>query len=214
MAKPRKSRRAPNLGDHAGPDHDQEQIEKLSKAAKKANGNAGHNSGEPPDEVVQRNAAAIEVALSEVDAALRIVQTARANLGVARKTAKTDLGSKAWVDSVVAAVKLKRQAEKGGTGEIVTEHRQMGRVLRLLNVPLFTQFNLFSGAETEIPAELGGKNGMDAELQGQHAWRNSEPESNNPFPAGTENHVMWQQGFRNAMSAHAGTMGKTGDAAH
>lgn len=214
MAKRKSNRRAESLSDFAGPDHDKEQIEKLAKAAADANGKAGHNSGEPPDEVVQRNAVAIEVALSEVDAALRIVQAARANLGVARKTAKTDLGSKAWVDSVVAAVKLKRQSEKGGTGEIVTEHRQMGRVLRLMNCPLGTQFNLFGvAAETEIPESLGGKNGMDAELQGQHAWRNSEPESNNPFQAGSENHVMWQQGFRNAMAAHAGTMGD-GAAAH
>ena len=140
MAK-RKNRRAENLGDFAGPDHDKEQIDKLAKSAAAENAKIGHNGSEPPDEVVMRNAAAIEVAISEIDAALRIVQKARADFAVARKTAKTDLGSKAWVDSVVAAVKLKRSAEKGGMGEIVTEHRQMGRILRLMNCPLGTQFS-------------------------------------------------------------------------
>lgn len=205
--KPRKPRTAPNLGQFAGPNADQETIERLSAAAAAANGKAGHNSGEPPDEVVNRNFDAIEVALAEIDAAGRIMQKARAELKAARTTAKTDCGSKAWVESIVAAVKLKRQAEKGGTGELVTEHRQIGRILRLKGVPLGTQFNLFAVGAEEIPAALGGKDGMDAELQGQHSYSNGEPLTNNPFQPGTQHHVDWTHGWTQAQTAKVREMG-------
>jgi len=214
MARRKSNRRAENLGDFAGPDADRENIEKLAAAAEAANAKAGHNSGEPPDEVIKRNADAIEVALVELDAALRIVQGARAGLGVARKTAKTDLGSKAWVDSIVAAVKLKREADKGGTGDIVAEHRQMGRVLRLLDTPLGVQFGLYGMLVEADKANGVASTAMDAELQGQAAWRNNEPSSNNPFTPGTEDFVAWDTGHNNAMAAHARKMGPSETATH
>ena len=216
MAK-RKNQRATghaaNLGDHAGPDANKEAIEKLAAAAAAENAKRTHNS-EPTDEAIQRVANAVEVALIEIDTASRVMQKARADLGVARKTGKTDLGSKAWVDSVVASVKLKRAAAKGGAGEIVTEHRQMGRVLRLLDTPLGHQFKLF-----EMPSdatEPGTTSTIDAELQGDAAWRNNEPISNNPFLQGTENFVLWEAGFNAAMAAHANKMGPngSGESAH
>lgn len=215
MAK-RKNRRAENLGDFAGPDAERENIEKLAKAAEEANKKIGHNSGDPGDEVIARNFDAIEVALVEIDAAARIMQKARADLAAVRKTAKTDLGSKAWVDSIEAAVKLKRQGDKGGVGEIVTEHRQIGRALRVKGVPLGTQFNLFAMPEETAEADAGPAktNGMDAELQGQHAWSNNEPISNNPFVQGTDNFVAWETGFNNAMSAAARKMGPEVASAH
>lgn len=214
--KPR-NRRAENLGDFAGPDADRENIEKLAKAAEDANNKIGHNSGDPADEVIKRNADAIEVALVEIDAALRIVQTARAGLSVARKNAKTDFGSKGWVDSVEAAVKLKRAAEKGGSGEIVTEHRQMGRILRLLDTPLGHQYGLFASIEDGDKTATNGSatSAMDAELQGQAAWRNKEPAENNPFTPGTENFVQWAQGFANAEAAALQQLGRgNGEPAH
>lgn len=211
MPRKRKNRLAENIGDFAGPNADRENIEKLAKAAEEANKKIGHNS-EPSDEIIKRNADAIEVALVEIDAALRIVQAARAGLAVARKNAKTDFGSKGWVDSVEAAVKLKRAAEKGGSGEIVTEHRQMGRILRLLDTPLGTQFGLFDvAADKDDP--VTAKPTMDAELQGQHAWANNEPISNNPFTPGSEEFVAWEAGHNNAMAAHARKMAPNGDAA-
>jgi hypothetical protein len=212
MARKPKNKMAENIGDFAGPDADRENIEKLAKAAEEANAKAGHNSGEPPDEVIKRNADAIEVSLVELDAALKIVQGARAALKVSRDTAKTDLGSKAWVDSIVAAVKLKREASKGGSSSIVAEHRQMGRVLRLLDTPLGVQFGLYSFPD--MLAEADKANGMDAELQGQHAWSNNEPLSNNPFTPGTEDFVAWETGHNNAMAAHARKMGPGEGAAH
>jgi hypothetical protein len=214
MARKPKNKMAENIGDFAGPDADRENIEKLAKAAEEANAKAGHNSGEPPDEVISRTFNAIEVAWSEIDAAGRIMQKARAGLAAARKTAKTDCGAKSWVDSVEAAVKLKRQTDKSGAGELVTEHRQIGRVLRIMNVPIGTQFNLFAVREDGVEGKTGAApSGMDAELQGQHAFSNSEDRGNNPFQQGSEDFVAWDTGFMNAMSATARKMGPDGEAA-
>lgn len=206
MAKGPRTNRTADHADFSGPDADKANIERLAAAAKEANAKTGHNGGEPLDEVIKRNADAIEVALIEIDTAMRTVQAARAGLAAAQKTAKTDLGSKEWVESVKAAVKLKRAAAKGGLGSIVSEHRKMGRVLRLLDTPLGVQYNLFA-VPADVDAEPGKTSAMDAELQGDAAWRNNEPESNNPFQAGTENHVLWQQGFRTAMAVAANKMG-------
>lgn len=213
MARKPRGKRAENLGDFAGPDADKETIEKLAEAAKKANAKGGDNS-EPKDEVLDRNFDAIELALVEIDAAGRIMQKARAGLKAVRDTAKTDLGSKAWVESVVASVKLKRQAEKGGTGELVTEHRQIGRILRLKGVPLGTQFNLFAVAADEAAGGGEGKPAaMDAELQGQHAYSNNEPYGNNPFQPGTQEHQDWTNGYMAAQRATAEKMGNGAEAA-
>lgn len=211
MAKRKNRPQAENLKDFAGPDHDKETIEKLAEAARKANAKGGDNS-EPKDEVVARNFDAIELALVEIDSAARIMQKARADLKAARTTAKADLGSKAWVESVVAAVKLKRQADKGGTGELVTEHRQIGRILRLKGVPLGTQFKLF--AFDDAPADGAPVAAMDAELQGQHAYSNNEPRENNPFQPGTQEHVDWGLGWNNAQTATAREMAPNGASAH
>lgn len=205
MARGKKGQQPANLAAFSGGDHDQETIDKLNAANQAANAKAGHNSGEPPDEAIKRNANAIELALIEIHGAMKIVQKARADFDVARKTAKTDLGSKAWVDSIVAAVKLKLEAAKGGAGEIVTEHRQIGRTLRLLDdCPLGTQFELFHFADMDEPKASA----MDAELQGQHAYSNGENLANNPFdPVGkTELYNDWRRGWMNAQAANARTM--------
>lgn len=203
----RKGLQVANLGDFAGGDADKETIEKLAEAAKKNNAKGGDNS-EPPDEVVSRNFDSIELALIEIDNASRIMQKARAGLKAALDTAKTDCGSKAWALSIQASVKLKRQGEKGGNGELVTEHRQIGRILRLKGVPLGVQFKLFQFEDA--PADGAPVAAMDAELQGQHAYSNNEPLVNNPFQPGTQEHVDWGMGWNNAQTAKVRSMGETG----
>lgn len=208
--------RAPKDSANGTGDPAKDEIEKLAKGRGKATKpGPGHNSKEPPDETIQTCASHIEAALIEIDEAAKVMASARGKLSAARKLTKKDCGSKAWADSIESAIKLKRAASKGGTGEIVTEHRQMGRVLRLLDSPLGTQFNLFTVADE--PEASGAKNGpspgMDAELQGQHAWANNEPISNNPFQPGTEEFVAWETGHNNAMAAHARKMKPGGEAA-
>lgn len=198
-----------NLADHAEGDFNEETIEKLSAARAKENAKIGDNS-EPKDEVIDRNFDAIELALIEIDNAARIMQKARAGLKAARDTAKTDCGSKAWVDSIVASVKLKRQGEKGGNGELVTEHRQIGRILRLKGVPLGVQFKLFAFAEE--PADGTPVAAMDAELQGQHAYAEGAKLTDNPFHHAddAERYNDWHHGWTQAQNAKAREMGGNG----
>lgn len=197
MAKRRNNRMAENIGDFAGPDADRENIEKLAKAAEEANAKAGHNSGEPSDEVIDRNFDSIEVAWVEIDAAGRVMQQARAALKAARTTAKTDMGSKAWVDSVEAAVKLKRQTDKGGSSELVAEHRQIGRILRIKNVAIGTQFGLYAFPEVESEAPKDDKTlANEAFLAGEHAGLNAEPIDNCPHPAGSPQAFGWRNGHQ------------------
>lgn len=197
MARKPKNKMAENIGDFAGPDADRENIEKLAKAAEEANAKAGHNSGEPADEVLDRNFDAIEVAWNDIDAAGRIMQKARAALAATRKTAKTDCGSKAWVDSIEASVKLKRQTDKSGSSELVAEHRQIGRILRLKNVPLGTQFGLYAFPEVEPEAPKDEKTiANEAYLAGEHAGLNGEPKENCPHHAGTPQAFGWRNGWQ------------------
>jgi hypothetical protein len=206
----RKGLQPEGLSDFAGGDADKETIEKLAEAAKKANAKGGDNS-EPKDEVIERNFNAIELAWSEIDAAGRIMQKARSALSAALKTAKTDCGSKTWATNIEKAVKLKRQGDKGGNGELVTEHRQIGRILRLKGVPLGVQFKLFPLGDE--PSGDGTLAGMDANLQGQHAGRSGEPAENNPFTPGTAEFADWAEGWVNGQAMLAQGIGNGAEAA-
>jgi hypothetical protein len=200
---------------------DQEEIAKLAdakgKAGKAAKAKPGHNQ-EPPAETIRNNAEHIEAALLAIEDAAKVMQSARGLLSAAKKVAKKDCGSKAWANAIEAAVKLKRAAAKGSTGEIITEHRQMGAVLRAIESPLAVKYNLFSVAGIDLPEDDGkdeSKPNLDAELQGQHSFRNGEPASNNPFQQGTEDFVDWERGWTNAEQAFLHPAGDAaGAAAH
>lgn len=210
--RPTRTNRTADHADFAGADADKANIERLAAAAQAANAKPGHNTGEPPDEVIQRNANAIEVALIEIDTAMRVVQKARADLGAVLKTAKTDMGSKEWVTSTVAAVKLKRQAAKGGTSGIVSEHRQMGRVLRLLDTPLGVQFNLFAMPTVDEIAADPKKSEAEATMAGEAAGRAGEPIDNCPHTPGTPEAFGWRNGHQVGVDAVTDALSK-GDVA-
>lgn len=192
----RKNRVPENVSDFAGPDADQENIEKLAAAAKAANEKGGHNS-EPTTDALRSAANEIEVALVEIDGATRILQSARQKLATARKASKGLLGSKAWVDSVEAAVKLKRQSDKGSTGEIVTEHRQMGAVLKAIDSPLYKDFKLFAFDEpVGDPPKDDRTVANEAFLAGEHAGLNGEPKDACPHQPGTPEAFGWRNGWQ------------------
>jgi hypothetical protein len=203
----RKGLQPEGLSDFAGGDADKETIEKLAEAAKKANAKGGDNS-EPKDEVIERNFNAIELAWSEIDAAGRIMQKARSALSAALKTAKTDCGSKTWATNIEKAVKLKRQGDKGGNGELVTEHRQVGRILRLKGVPLGTQFQLFA-----VPEEDTNGAKVDATGQGEQAGREGVKREDNPFTPGGEDWFAWNNGWQVGQDSIAATLGRGNDVA-
>lgn len=195
---------AETQSDFAGADHDKENIERIAtaRAAENKAAGVGHNSN-PSTEAVQRSYNAIMAATLEIEAAGRIMQKARQELSAAEKTAKTDLGAKSWVDSVKKAVAKVREAEKGGAGPQVTEHRQIGFVLKTMNVPLFHQFKLFDLPEETETAGEGVKvvTTATAYLQGEQAYKAEAPADSNPFTPGTEQFVAWSNGFADRRQA-------------
>lgn len=204
---PRKTagRRATQHADFAGPDAAKEAIEKLAKSAAEANAKAGHNSGEVPDETIARHVDLIKAAEIE----WREARDKAAELqGVLRNRYKVAKGDGVDIDSLKLAFRIAERA----SGEVVSEQRNVGRYLRIMGSPLGTQWSLFDGdAGGEGKAAVGA---LDAELQGQAAWRNKEPPENNPFTPGTENFVQWATGYGNAEAAALQQIGRgNGEAA-
>lgn len=211
MARKPRNRREENLSDFAGPNADQAAIETLANAAAASNKKAkGKNVGEASDESVGMHVNLIKAA--EIEWRELRDKAAQAQ-GVLRNRYKVAKGDGVDVDSLKLAFRI---AERS-SGEVVSEQRNVGRYLRIMGSPLGTQWSLFEGVEGETAGEDGkpaAKPGFDAELQGQHAWANNEPISNNPFTPGTEEFVAWETGHNNAMSAAARKMGGSEASAH
>lgn len=204
MARGKRGKRAENHSDFAGPDANQEAIETLSRAAAKKN--KGSNQGPVSDEAMLRHIELIQAAELEYDEARDVTAQRSGVLRNRYKVAKND-----GVD--IEALKLALKLAKRTSGEVVTEHRNVGRIIRLMNLPIGHQFDLFKVAGDDEAEEAGKPSAMDAELQGQHAYSNSEPLTNNPFhPAqDTERYNDWRSGWINAQNANARTMAARGD---
>jgi hypothetical protein len=215
MARKTRAAQPTSHADFMGDGGDKETLDKLAAAAAAENAKAGvgHNGGDPTDEIIQRNAAAIELALVEIDAAGRIMQKARAALSAAEKTAKTDCGSKQWASAIKAAVQLKRSADKGGQGSIVTEHRQMGVVLKAMNVPLYHQFGLFNVADEPAPLDPSRPvTTATAYAQGEQSFADEVAADGNPFTPGSETFAAWANGWADRQRAALEGLGlKPGD---
>lgn len=181
-------------------------VARLAASAAAATKGIGDNSSGITDDELHRQIDKILEAKADVDKIQTSLDKAKGVLRNAYKVAK-DKG--APIDDVRAWVQLKRLSQ----GEVVTSHRNIGRIMRVMGDPLGTQYNLFS-----VPADEPGEEGkpksahpaMDAELQGQHAYRNNEPRTNNPFTQGTEEFVAWDGGWNNAMNANIRSMGPKG----
>lgn len=199
-----RGRRAENHSDFAGPDANKEAIETLARAAAKKN--KGGNAGPVSDEQILRHIELIQGAELEYDEARDATATKSGILRNRYKVAKSD-----GVD--IESLKLALKLAKRSAGEVVTEHRNVGRIIRLMNLPIGHQFELFSVPADEQEAN-GKSTAMDAELQGQHAYSNGEPLTNNPFhPAeATERYNEWRSGWLNAQAAKARGMAARGDA--
>lgn len=201
----RKTQAAGNLADYVEGDANEEQLARLSAARAADVAKEGHNSGQPPDEVLTRNTDAIELGLRNILLAQKGVQQARAEFKAIRDTAKTDCGSKGWVDSMVKKTKLKLESAKGGTHEIVTEHRQIGILLKLdPDCPLGHQYGLFAEPAPTAPDE---QQQSEAQLAGAHAYGQGGKLDENPHLQGTPKYVGWSKGWLQAQSATARSMG-------
>lgn len=209
MSRKPRNRREENLSDFAGENADQAAIETLANAAANANKKAkGKNVGEASDETVGMHVNLIKAA--EIEWRELRDKAAQAQ-GVLRNRYKVAKGDGVDVDSLKLAFRI---AERS-SGEVVSEQRNIGRYLRIMGSPLGTQWSLFDDAdEVDGHGKPAEKPGFDAELQGQHAWANNEPISNNPFTPGTENFVAWETGHNNAMAAAVRKMGPGEASAH
>lgn len=223
MARRRKS--APALAgaeEFAGTDAQQDAIEKIAAAKAAAATEAeqdkkkGDNGGPPLDEVAWRRAAneycAEMLTMEELDAKKAEVA---GRISSIRKVAK-----KLGVDwDVIKRYHIDHKGiGKGAMGAMVTEERRYRWLLKVMDSPLNTQFDLWQFAEEGAATEgADARPGMDAELQGQHAWSNRETLANNPFTQGTEDFVAWETGWHNAQAAEVRKMGPNGggaEAAH
>jgi hypothetical protein len=199
--KSRAAQRATAHADFAGPDAEKEAIESLSKAAAKANAKAGHNSGEVPDEVVQRHITLVEAAHKEWQEKRDEAATAQGIYRNRLKVAKNDGVNK---DDLIEAFKVKGIT----SGEYVSSRRNVGRYLRLMGAAV-AEPKGGQGVFDFLDAQPDGSQpvAMEAELQGQHAYSNSEPLTNNPFKPGTQEHVDWAHGWAQAQTAKVRGMG-------
>ena len=197
-----------------GPDAEKEAIEKIAAAKAAAEKEAAQDNGGPiMDEAAWKRAALELIAEQiEIDHLMEKVAEVRGRISSIKKVAE-----KCGVDWDVIKLyaKYQKRIRIGEMGEVVTEHRRLGSLMRYLDCPLHTQFGLFP----EEPKDESGKPipaAMDAELQGQHAYSNNEPRENNPFQPGTQEHVDWGLGWNQAQTATAMKMkpGTSGAPAH
>lgn len=197
MARKPRGRRNEDVADFADQNADKEAIEKLAEAAKTANAKMGHNSGQVSDEDLLHHTNLIEAAQLEIDQLAIEMGKKRGVLGSRKKAAKK---ANVNVDDVMLAIKLKKSASVGGMGQIVTGFRTVGRLFRLWDHPLGTQFNLFPDA----PADEGEGAApqteeqiiAEATLAGEQAGLNGEPKSNNPHQAGTPKWFGFNNGWQ------------------
>jgi hypothetical protein len=196
----------------AGPDAEQEAIEKIAAARiaadKEKAADNGDNGGPLLDEDAWRRAvneySAEMLAMEDLESQKAEVAGRISSIRKVAKKLKVD-----W-DLVKRYYEEHKAIRKGGMGAMVTDERRYRRLLQLMGSPLGTQFTLWGVEAEQQPGEASAKPGMDAELQGQHAYRNNEPRENNPFQPGTQDHVDWGLGWNNAQTATARQMGPNG----
>ncbi len=209
MAKKPRGKRANNelqgADEFAGPDAEQAAKDKIAaanaEAAKETASKKGDNGGPPLDQKAWTRACNEYIAeMLEMESLAEQRSEIAGRISSIRKVAKS-LGVD-W-DLVKRYYDGHKRQRQGETGAMVTEERRYRWLLKVMESPLGTQFNLWDLPQEEADA----KPGMDAELQGQHAYSNSEPLLNNPFQAGTEEFFDWRKGWINAQNAKVRSMG-------
>lgn len=188
-----------------GENPEEQALEKIH-AAKKADVERQKTNGGPPlrDEVAWRRASLEAVAEDmEIENLQEQIAECRGRLSSIRK-----VGKSCGVDWDVVK-KYRKDARRLRSGEMpamVTEERSYRWLLKVMGSPLGTQFGLWDhveeAAETTAPE-------MEAELQGQHAYREGAKLVDNPFNAqtDTDRHNDWHHGWTQAQNATAREMG-------
>lgn len=184
-------------------------ISKLASSAAKANEakGIGHNSGGITDDELKRQVDHCTSLYNDLMAAKAIYDAAsgawRAGLDIAKEAG-------APKKALIEYIQGKHKRKTVGDGPMIAHARDMGRIARLMGDPIGTQWGLWDvRGDDEVNPATGkaASSAMDAELQGQAAYRNNEPKSNNPYQPGTEDYVSWDTGWESAMAHTAHSMG-------
>ena len=214
--KPKQPTTLTGADEFAGPDVQVEAkalIENAVKAAEteaEANKKKGDNGGPLMDEDAWRRACleytAEMIEMEDLEAKKAEIAGRISSIRKVAKKCKVE-----W-DLVKRYYDDHKVIRKGGMGAMVTDERRYRQLLKLMGSPLGTQFTLWD-VDAEPEQGAAAKPGMDAELQGQHAFGNREDRENNPFTPGTDDYADWDRGWNNAFDATARSMGPNGAAA-
>jgi hypothetical protein len=207
--KTNKNRQLEGAGEFLGQDTEKEAIEKIAAAKAEADAqqtNGESNGGPMLDEAAWKRASNELVAEQiELDELGEKVAEVRGRISSIKKVAE-----KCGVDWDVVKLyaKYAKRIRIGEMGYVVTEQRRLGALMRFMDCPLHTQFGLWP---EEPKGEDGAGSAMDAELQGQHAYRQGAKLSDNPFHGATdtERANQWHHGWTQAQNANASSMGPT-----
>lgn len=148
-------------------------------SAEGADGKAVPKSA-PTPELYAHHTQAYLGAMSEVE---EIQETLNAARGRARNILRVAKKDGCDTDAITLAVKLKKRE----AGEVVSEYRNVVMILKAIDAPLGTQWDMFSDVEV--------RDVVDAEAAGYQAGKNGESADNNAYQAGTEEHAKWHDGW-------------------
>lgn len=204
-------------GEFAGQDTEQSARDKIAEAeaARKASETekAQDGNGGPiptlQDEAAWRRAAnELKAETLELEELATKTSEVRGRISSIKKVAE-----KCGVDWDVVQLynKFDARIRKGGTGEIVTEARRLGALMRYMESPLHTQFAMFPEPPKDDEVAPNGQSVavMEAELLGQQAYKQGAKLQDNPFNVSTdpEKHNEWHTGWTQAQNHTARTMG-------
>jgi hypothetical protein len=164
--------------------------QRKSKAPKP--GKPGHNSGEVPVEVYERHLDLIDTKRVAYEKAAAEAKQKKGELASAFKAAK---GDGCNIDAIKAAHAL----TKRDLTDVVQDHHDIGRVLRILGSPLGTQFKLFADGDLPKP--------VSAVLAGQQAGKQGAPRDGNPHPPGSDEFVQYDNAWLEEQTKIAASMG-------
>ena len=187
--------RAPKNGDATN-----EEIEKAARGkAAKAKPGPGHN-GEVPDEVIERHLEEVNTKRLAMDKAKLEHDQKKGEFRAALKLAKEDGVN-------VDALRWAHDLSKQDSAEVLRRVHDTGRMLKLMKVPLGTQFSLFS--DVEAPKLV------NPVLAGQAAGKSGAPRTENPHPPGSNEFQLWDDAWLAEQTKIAQRMGpESGASAH
>jgi hypothetical protein len=122
----------------------------------------------------------IKAKLAQIDAAREVVRKRTGELRTLKKSAEAD-----GLDNL--ALKEAMLIEEKPVGETIQHQRNVGRYLRIMDVPIGTQWNMFE--------EKSDEDSLDIFAQGEQAGREGVSADQNPGIPGSTKFERWAEGW-------------------